>query len=233
MDKPDITTKEVGNFGIWYETIDPNFTEISKMSNIPHHWLSFQEVLAGPYSKSVIKPINRYVQRLVPPPTLVSIDNGQVRLRQGNHAEFFLLENSNGSFTHRDRPWQRQYYNTSQDGLIAPENAFQMAFKFYVPWILDENIHIKIEQVEGSPFTIIPTEFNYYKVPEHIQNVEPKFVTFFFNRVGSHMVSDSFGKIPRQSPMFDMVFSANGILIDKVRNFYEEAEHNQVLSTKR
>ncbi len=226
MDRPDITTIEINNFDIWYETQDPNFTDISRRSNIPNHWLSYQEILAGPYSKSVIKPINRYVQRLVPPPTLVEISNGEIRLRQGNHAEFFLLENNDGSFTHRDRPWQRQYYNTSQEGLKAPQGSFETAFKFYVPWFIDDNVHVRVEQVPGSPFTIIPTEFNYYSVPAYVQNIEPKFVTFFFNRIGSHMATEKFGKIPKQSPMFDMVFSANDILIDKVRNFYEEAKHN-------
>jgi hypothetical protein len=116
MNKPEITTKEINNFDIWYETKDPNFTQISHASNIPHHWLSYQTVLSGQYSNSIIKPTNLYVQRLVPPPKLISITDNIVRLRQGNHAEFFLLEQHDGSFYNIDRPWLRQYYNTDQSG---------------------------------------------------------------------------------------------------------------------
>jgi hypothetical protein len=42
------------------------------------------------------------------------------------------------------------------------------------------------------------------------------------------MVTEKFGKIQRQSAMFDMVFSATDIIIEKIKDFYEkkEPEHN-------
>ena len=217
-----MTTIAVNNFKIWYDTVDPNFTEISRKSNLPSHWLSYQTVLSGKYSDSAIKPINKYVERLVPPPTLIGIDGNTVRLRQGNHAEFFILEKNDGEFYHKDRPWQRQYYNTDQSKYATPGDCFPGAYKFYVPWFIDEDISVSIEQAENSPFTIYPDIAEYKKVLPFIENVEPKFVAFHFKRSGDHMVTDKFGKIPRQSPMFDMVFSANDIIVDKVRNFYEK-----------
>lgn len=222
MDKPQITTKEIDNFKIWYDTEDPNFTEISSRSNVPMHWLAYQEVLRGKYSDSIIKPTNLYVQRLVPPPKLVSITDNIVRLRQGNHAEMFLLE-EDGNFTHRDRPWIRQYYNTDQSKYVTPDNCFDGAFKFYVPWFIDENVSISFETPDAeSPFVIYPQKVNYYKVPDMVQNVEPVFIPFHFKKTGNHMVDNRFGKIPRQSPMFDMVFSATDIMINRIKDFYEK-----------
>lgn len=225
MNKPEITTIEINNFNIWYETSDPNFTEISHASNIPRHWLSYQTVLAGPHKDSIIKPTNLYVQRLVPPPTLISIENNVVRLRQGNHAEIFLLEKEDGTFYNMDRPWQRQYYNTDQSRYSTPEGCFPTAFKFYIPWFIDDNVSVSIEAPdEDTPFVIYPQQINYYSVPNVVQNIEPHFVPFHFKKIGSHMVEDGFGKIPRQSPMFDIVFAANDIMIDRVRKFYEKQE---------
>jgi hypothetical protein len=223
MEKPSITTKEVNNFNIWHETFDPNFTAISQASNIPKHWLSYQTVLSGPYAESIIKPTNLYVQTLVPPPQLISIKDGIVRLRQGNHAEIFLLQEDDGVFYNMDRPWIRQYYNTTQSNLKVPEGCFDKAFKFYVPWFIDANISVMVEPPETeSPFVIQPQKINYYRSRHDAQHIEPAFVPFYFKRVGSHMVKDGFGKIPRQSAMFDLVFDADDIMVEKVRNFYEK-----------
>lgn len=222
MEKPVILTKPINNFDIWYDTNDPNFTDISHRSNLPRHWLSYQTILSGPNKDSIIKPINLYVEKLYPPPKLISIDNNIVRLRQGTHAEIFLLDKDSGEFFHMDRPWQRQYYNTDQSKYQVPGDCFNGTFKFYVPWFIDDNVRMSIEQVPDSPFAIYPMSFNYYEVPKQVQNVEPFFIPFHFKKVGSHMVTDIYGKVPRQSPMFDMVFSATDIMIDRVRKFYEK-----------
>lgn len=223
MEKPEITTIPVNNFNVWQSSEDPNFTKISHESNIPTHWLSYQTVLEGPNRDSIIKPINLYVQRLVPPPKLVSIENNIVRLRQGNHAEIFLLEEDDGTLYNVDRPWQRQYYQTKPRSELASEDCFLETYKFYVPWFIDENVTVSFESPEAeSPFVIYPQVERYFSVPLHVRNVEPKFVPFHFRKTGSHMVTSVFGKIPRQSPMFDMVFSATDIMIDRIKEFYEK-----------
>lgn len=225
MEKPKMTTIDVDNFNIWYDSEDPSFTKISHESNIPQSWLSYQVVLSGKYGDSIIKPINQYVERLYPPPKLISIKDNIVRLRQENHAEFFLLEKDNGEFYNVDRPWQRQYYNTRQNGFVTPDGCFPITYKFYVPWFIDEYVSVKIEKPDvPSPFSIFEQDLKYFKVPDHASHVEPLFVPFNFRRVGSHMVTENFGKIPRKSAMFDMVFSANDIMIERVRNFYEKEE---------
>jgi hypothetical protein len=52
--------------------------------------------------------------------------------------------------------------------------------------------------------------------------LEPDFVEFHFKRIGNHMVNDKFGKIKRGSPMFDIVFQADDIIVERVRKFYEQ-----------
>ncbi len=228
MEKPKISTKQINNFNIWYETEDPNFIDISTRSNIPRGWLSYQAILNGPNKDSIIKPINRYVERLVPAPELVSIENNIVRLRQRNHAEIFLLEKDDGSFYNVDRPWMRQYYNTDQSGYDTPDNCFPGAYKLYIPWILDEYASISIEPVENSPFYVYPQTINCNPIPNNLEYLYPFFVSFHFKKVGDHMVTEKFGKIQRQSAMFDMVFSATDIIIGKIKDFYgkKEPEHN-------
>lgn len=209
------------NFNVWQETLDPVFSKICKDSRLPDKWISYDRVANGKYKDSVIKPVNRYVESLYQPPVLISIDGNIVRLRQQNHADYFLLEKENGTFFNLDRPWLRQYYKTKEEFDI-PDTCFKATYKMYVPWFIDANVDISYEQVEGSPFHIYPQTFAYEEVDPESKYVEPNFITFNFMRVGSHMVDDKFGKIKRLSPVFDMVFQADDIIVQRVRKFYEQ-----------
>ena len=133
MDKPQMLHDMDYDFDIWYKTNDPVFSSISKKSRLPEKWVGYSSVTKGRYSDSIIKPINSYVQNLYGMPDLVSIDGNMVRLRQRNHAEFFLFEKRDGTFVNIDRPWMRQYYNTSETH-IPMAGCFEGTFKLYVPW---------------------------------------------------------------------------------------------------
>lgn len=222
-----MTTKEAPTFTIWYDTKDPQFVDICFKSGIPEFWMNFDRIRNGPNKDFILKPINKYVESLVPPPSLVSIENNVVRLRQGNHAEFFLLVDKNEGFIHRDRPWMRQYYNTALD--FKADNCFDPTFKFYVPWILDEDVMVSIEPSPvDTPFNSYPVFHQFRKIDPRIRYVEPPFVPFNFKSVGTHMVAPDFGKIPRQSAMYDIVFTASDIIVERVKEFYDK--YNPVLS---
>jgi len=206
------------DFNVWQTSIDPKFLDLSVKSKIPGKWLSYGGI---EYEDSPIKPINRYVENLYPMPELIGIDNNIVTLRQRNHAEIFLLENSHG-FRNIDRPHMRQYYQTSMTFPGDPE-CFDPAYTFYTPWVIDANVLVNfVQPAESGPFTIYPVTKRLAQFPDIVNFVEPEFVPFRFKRVGSHMVSSEFGKIKIGSPMFDMVFQADDILVEKIREFYEQ-----------
>jgi hypothetical protein len=187
---------------------------------IPDKWVSYQKINHNKYSGSILKPINQYVEALYPPPKLISLDNNIIRLRQHTHAGIFLLDNGI-EFTNVDRPHMRQYYQTKT---IYPlrEDCFEPAYLFYVPWAIDEQVVARFEQpLEDSSFYIYPSSYVFNKISESAQYVEPNFVPFKFKKVGKHMVTESFGKIPPRSPMFDIVIDSNDILIKRIKEFYE------------
>jgi hypothetical protein len=221
MEKPQMLHEMNYDFDVWYKTKDPVFSAISKDSRLPEKWISYSKVLEGKYKDSIIKPINSYVQNLYPMPKLISIENNVIRLRQTNHAEFFLLEKKDGSFVNMDRPWMRQYYNTDESH-IPMAGCFPGTFKFYAPWYIDEDVHISYENSEDSPFYIYNKDSLHNSTPEDTKYLEPDFISFHFKRVGPHMVNERFGKIKRDSPMFDIVFHGSDIIVQRVRNFYEQ-----------
>lgn len=210
------------DYNVWYKTNDPNFVNISRASRIPDKWMNYNIIRNGKYADSFIKPINPYVEELVPPPTLVSIDQNIVRLRQGNHAEFFLLREPSGDLRHIDRPWMRQYYNTIFRPNV-PSDCFKETFKFYMPWYVDANLKIEYVQPDSeTPFFVYPVSVEHKEIDKDSNYIEPDFIAFNFKSVGPHMEDKDFGKIKRQSPMFDIVFEADGIMLERVRKFYEK-----------
>jgi hypothetical protein len=221
MDKPKMLHETNYDFDVWYKTNDPLFSKISKDSRLPEKWISYSKVANGKYKDSIIKPINSYVESLYPRPRLLSIEGNTIRLRQTNHAEFFLLEKKDGTFINMDRPWMRQYYNTEETHMPMA-GCFPGTFKFYAPWYIDEDVTVSYENSENSPFYVYNKESSHEKVLDNTEYLEPDFVSFHFKRVGPHMVNERFGKIKRDSPMFDIVFQGSDIIVERVRNFYEQ-----------
>ncbi len=209
------------DFDIWYKSKSESFLYINERSRVTSRWLSYQEGIKDSYADSIIKPINLYVSRLYQKPKLISISNNEVVLQQTNHAEIFLLQKEDGLYS-LDRPWIRQYYLSDQEPPELPKDCFDGVFRFYMPWLIDENIDAFIEQPEDSPFIIYPGIMNFKAIPKSTLMIETDFVYFHFKNKGNHMIDHEFGKIPRFSPMYNIRFQASDIIIERVRKLYEQ-----------
>ncbi len=212
------------DFKIWHNTPDKSFLYINERSRVFERWLSYQEGVKD-LRDSIIQPINLYAKNLYPAPKLISITGNEVVLQQRNHAEFFLLI-EDGDFYNVDRPWVRQYYRSDANH-TAPEGCFKGNYRFYISWLLNENISVQIEQPEDSPFLIYPRTVEFKKLDPWLPRFDPEMVEFNFRNEGKHMIDEEFAKIPRLQPMFNMRFVADDIIVQRVKEFYE---HNQVLS---
>lgn len=208
------------DFNVWYNTYDPNFIDITEKSRIPDKWANYERVLSGKYAESIIKPLNKYVEALYPAPKLVSIEDDVVTLRQHNHAEIFLLKKDDG-LRALDRPWMRQFYQSAKAQTLK-ENCFSETYVAYVPWFIDENVLVLIRAVEGSPFAVDDKTDMYQRIPTAARYIEPMMVPFRFKNLGDHMEENHFGKIKRNTPMFDIIFRADDTIIERVRKFYEQ-----------
>lgn len=214
----------------WYKTPDPTFASINKKSRVPQEWKSFQRVLRGTYGNEIIKPINYYAEFMCDnPPELVSIEGNTVRLRQYSYAQIYVLDpndfDSYTQFNATDRPWIRQFYNT-RFKFEAPDTCFEPTYLLYTPWIIDANVDVTYEPCKDieSPFYIYPItgSYKYIQDRDFVDELEPHWIPFHFKRVGSHIQDDlEFGMINENSPMYDIVFTADDIIIRDIKEFYE------------
>jgi hypothetical protein len=121
-----------------------------------------------------------------------------------------------------DRPHMRQFYMSDRVKYIE-NNRFNQVYRFYIPWFLDvDNIKIKIKQPENSPFIIEEKEFISKKYSKNDKYIDPEMIFFNFLSSGTHMIDEEYGRIKRLSPMFNLEFEADDIIISKVREFYDK-----------
>lgn len=207
------------DFNIWYKSKKESFLYINERSNIKNDWLDFDEILKTEYKKSIIKPINKYIYKLSHPPKLISIKDNIVTLCQENFAEIFLLQKKNSlSLRAMEKIHMRQFYLSNIKNKDI-ENCFDPVFRWAMPWFLDyEGIEVKISEAENSPFYFYDFQ---YKSNINIQNrIDPIMLMFKFKNIGSHMIDDEYGRIKRNQPLYNIKFNADGILIDRIREFY-------------
>lgn len=208
------------DFNIWYKSYTESFLYINERSNIKNDWLDYSRVLSGPYGNSIIKPINLYMEKMSQPPKLLSIENNFVTLQQQTFAEIMLLKRKNQTrLSAMEKIHMRQFYygalNTKND-----VDCFNEIFRFAMPWIVDvPNLRISITNSENSPFTVFDTEINSIETAE-IKRIDPEMIFFKFKKIGRHMVDEEYGKIKLFSPMFNMSFHADDIMIDRIKEFY-------------
>jgi hypothetical protein len=207
-------------FNVWYKSFTESFLDINKNSNIKPSWLEYSHVLDGEYKNSIIKPINHYVEKLYVKPNLLSIVGNIVTLQQTNHAEIFLLQmNFEDKLKALDRPHMRQFYMS--DKTNSTGTRFDQVYRFYIPWFLDiDGAKIKVLQSKNSPFIIEEKEFISKKYDNNFTYVEPEMIFFNFKSVGPHMIDEEYGRIKRFSPMFNLEFEADDIMIERIKEFY-------------
>jgi len=214
------THSTIDNKKIWYETKDPDFIDLSFKSMVKPSWMSYQEVLNGPYKDSIVKPLNNYVQNIGHQPSLLSINGDEITIRYHLAADMFLLKQGDEPLYHVDRLWMRQYYNTSYS-MPEQEDCFEGTYKFFVPWFIDANVEVTYLQPSVESAFLINKETDFWhQPPRDADLLQPHFVYFKFKNTGSHMEDHELGIPRRGDPMFDMTFRGDAIIVDRIKEQY-------------
>lgn len=212
----------------WNNIPDPSFLEMCSKSGVPEKWILFKNI-SDYHKNSIVKPINKYVEYLYPPPELLSINQEEIILRQKTHADIYLRVNDDGSFYSVDKPWVRQYYRSKLTSFCS--DCFPEVFKAYVPWIMDIDTDIVFEGIDGSPFSIMKTITNFAKTNNDLFAIEPIMVAFSFKKHGAHMIEKDWGIIRARTPIFDIKIRSNAIIEEKTRNFYANYQVSPIQRT--
>lgn len=202
----------------WLSTADKTFVDISLQSRMQPRYLDYHFVKENNVVKtSILKPINDYVYNLYPAPSFLKYEDGYLYLRQKTHAEIWISTDPDGSLNVIDKAWMHQFYPS----ILKLENTdcFQTTFRFYNPWFVDANLDVQVINItdEYSPFSILEGTLAKVNTNDHI--IEPNFIHFQFKH--KNLENREYGKIDRESPMFDLKIKASLEDLDRFNMFYK------------
>lgn len=191
----------IGGSDFWLNSSKLNFHEIQKMSNVTERW----RLSDNKYSDKILKPVNVYASNFSTRPIIIDNVNS-VTIRQTTHAEIWVQPMK--SFLYAlDKTMQRQFY-PSELKFDRLDNCFISSYKFYTPWVIDDNIKCEVKSIENSPF-VLNTNTIYFN--KNISYIEPQWIHFFIKNNGSHMITKEYGIIEIETPMFDIIVNDHNI----------------------
>lgn len=195
----------------WLNSAEKNFIDIQIESRLPNEWLKFNYL----YIDNILKPINQYVINFIPKPELF-VEKKHIVLRQKTHAEIWFENKSDGLYS-LDKCWQRQFY-PSNNNFDVNELCYMAKYKFYMPWIIDENCTVEINNINNSPFFISNKSIKFIK--QNINNgINTYWIDFNIYKDNKFIVEKDYGIINLQTPICDFIIK-NKKIIDRVINEY-------------
>lgn len=145
----------------WVNSEDRTFSELAQDNfQLYNEWKHSSYIHNSDYKNKILKPINYYSLRFGKKPELI-VDQETVSLRYKTHAEIWVEPREEGLYA-LDKTWQRQFYPSSFKSNI-PSNCFNAMYKFYIPWLIDEDVECEIKNIEESPFVVLNTSVNFVK----------------------------------------------------------------------
>lgn len=194
----------------WINSYNKEFTKIQKESFLINRFSKPSN------SNKIIKPINMYAFYYSPFPEILK-NNNEIILRQKTHAEIWVEPKINGLYA-LDKTWQRQFYPS--DLIVEDyENCFNAVYKFYTPWVINDNLKVKIKEVIDSPFKILTKEINFKKITKDYN--EPQWINFLIKKNGDHMKNDNYGIIDINTNAFDIIIDDISVCNYIVKDFNE------------
>lgn len=216
--KKNINRNRIGS-EFWVNSENKSFTEIIKANTtMPKIWASSESVVHSLYFDNILKPINGYAKTFWPRPELIK-ENNTTYLRYYTHAEIWIEPMREGLYA-LDKTWQRQFY-PSQLTINVPVGFFNSVYKFYIPWIFDENLVLQIKQIKSSPFKILNETVNFNKL-NYKEDWNCDWIHFLIKSEGDYIEryhDRIYGIIPIKTPICDIIIEDKEI-IDKIGKEY-------------
>jgi hypothetical protein len=88
------------------------------------------------------------------------------------------------------------------------DGCFTATYKFYIPWVIDEEMSADVSAVPDSPFSIEDQKIVFNSLVNQ-SLVDTNFVDFKIKTEGSHIVNSRYGIIDIATPMYDLTFILN------------------------
>jgi hypothetical protein len=156
------------------------------------------------FKDDLLKPLHLYAYKIVAKPEKIANDV----YRQACYSEYAIFFKGEDEIIMKSRPATPQFQEINNPDLVAPSDCFKTLFAWYCPWFIDLDTTVEFVQpdVEDYPFYMpeqVKVNFkNRYQEPRVA--LDPVWIPFFVKRE-SKAIKETYGKIERLTPVYDMV----------------------------
>ena len=158
-------------------------------------------------------PVNNYVKIFGKVPEIKKIENNKITLVQKTYSDIYIQKNEIETYA-IERSWQRQFYPSSNKYLLDNINFFtDKAYKFYMPWIINNNINYKISLNNKNDFFYVPEQTGCFNYTDN--NINVPFIDFYFTKNKNYVQKDNYIIIPSASNMYNLEIYMNNNLCCK------------------
>jgi hypothetical protein len=200
----------------WLKMNTTSFPDIVKQLNLIEEWKYWSDVKKNQeYLNKTLVPINMYSAHFSKRPKIGMSKNNTLLLDYYTYSDIFLYIR-NDTFYAVEKAWQRQFYPSIETDSDHNEEIFSRKFRFYLPWIINENVKYDVISnsfenffiKEGSGFFKKTSDFDKYK--------DTDFIDFYFkNTIGNN----GYKIIKSDSYMFTLEIKDLDV-IDRIINEY-------------
>jgi hypothetical protein len=213
MNTNDFVSRNRVGSEYWVNSENKTFTQLCIDNHLLYNkWKDPKFIKDTEYKDNVLKPVNNYVIYFYSKPNLIVSDK-HTKLRQHTHAEIWVEPKKIGLYA-LDKTWQRQFY-PSKNTYDIEADCFDAVYKFYVPWIIDQDVSLSIMGIEDSPFKIL-TDRVVFKKDEYLkENFNGYWIDFCIKKNGKHMkkyYEEDYGVIEISTPAYDILIDNDEIL---------------------
>jgi hypothetical protein len=195
-----------------------SFSEIITLSCLPSEWVKWKDV-SKKYSKSLLKPVNMYIDYFGTSPEIISITKKEIIIRQYSYSDIYIVNYENDSYC-VDKPWLRQFYPSdykeNNNGVFLVKDSF----KTFMPWIIDENIDYFIKSESESFY------FKYhsgkFSKGSNKEIKDTDMLDFYFLKNDNCLVEDKCTIIPRGTYMYDIYIYPDKKIYKKLKREYDK-----------
>lgn len=198
----------------WLNSESKSFNKIQEDSYVTEHWRKKNVN----FDDKIIKPVNLYAEYFAKKPKLIK-KNNNFYLRQYTHAEIWVEKKDNGLYA-LDKTMQRQFY-PSDIVYNINKNCFSAQYKFYTPWIIDQQETFPVFSIKNSPFVIYSNNVTFIKNEINVECLTPQWIYFGFKNTKKYLKENKYYIIEIGTPMFDILID-NKIILKRIIKEYEK-----------
>lgn len=165
----------------WLGMSNKSFDEICRISNVKPEWKDWEFVInQNEYKNTILRPLNMYCHHFGVLPEIKKNNDSSIIIKYFNYSDIYIYHKKYIYYA-TEKSWMRQFYPLSEIDKNIPDDLIQSRpFKFFIPWVLDDNFNYDVIDGYYDDKIFVPKQSGFFSKNYNNKIKEANFVNFYF-----------------------------------------------------